>query len=134
MARSSHATIPGMDSVKKKILIAEDEKPMARALELKLDHEGYDAKAVFNGEEALALLDQEEFHLIILDLMMPKVDGFTVLAKIKEKGKILPSIVLSNLSQEEDERKARELGATKFFVKSNTPLADIVQHVKEVLQ
>lgn len=123
-----------METEKKKILIAEDEKPMAKALELKLTHEGYDAKAVFNGEEALAELEHGEFDLAILDLMMPKVDGFTVLAKLKEKGKTMPIIVLSNLSQEEDEAKARALGATKFFVKSNTPLADIVQHVREVLQ
>lgn len=119
---------------KKKILIMEDERPMAKALELKLNHEGYNAMAVFNGEDGLKLIEAENFDLLILDLMMPKVDGFTVLAKMKDLGKKLPILVLSNLSQEEDEKKARALGATQFFVKSNTPLLDIVHRVEEMLQ
>lgn len=118
----------------KKILVVEDEKPMARALELKLTHEGYNAKAVWSGQMALDALKDEDYDLMILDLMMPKVDGFAVLKKLQEKKQILPTIVLSNLSQEEDENKARKLGAKKFFVKSNTPLSTIVQEVEDMLK
>ena len=63
----------------KKILIIEDEKPMARALELKLAHAGFEVKAVFNGEEGVELLQKETYALILLDLVMPKIDGFKVL-------------------------------------------------------
>lgn len=69
----------------KKILVAEDEKPMAKAMELKLSHSGFDVKTVFNGEEALAILAQENFDLIFIDLIMPKLDGFHVLEELKKK-------------------------------------------------
>lgn len=123
-----------METKGKKILVVEDEKPMARALELKLTHVGYDVKTAFNGEMGLEILDKENFDLLILDLMMPKVDGFMVLQKLKDQGKNIPAIVLSNLSQEEDEAKARALGAKGFYVKSNTPIGDIVNHVEDMLK
>ncbi len=106
---------------------------MARALELKFSHEGFEVKVAANGEEALALVDTELFDLILLDLVMPKMNGFEVLKSLAEKGKPIPVIVLSNLSQAEDEAKVRALGAKGFFIKSNVPIADIVAHVKRVL-
>ncbi|MDP2656082.1 MAG: response regulator [bacterium] len=115
----------------KKILIMEDEKPMARALELKLTHAGFDAIAVFDGEAGMALLEKEEFGLIILDLVMPKMDGFSVLQALKDKKIDIPVIVSSNLSQPDDETRARDLGAKDFFIKSNTPIASIVEHVQK---
>jgi two-component system alkaline phosphatase synthesis response regulator PhoP len=117
----------------KKILIADDEKPIAKALELKLNHVGFLAQSVGNGEEALALLSKEKFDLLLLDLVMPKMDGFTVLEEIKKKQLAVPVIVLSNLSQAEDEAKSRALGASGFFIKSNTPIADIVAQVQKFL-
>ena len=122
-----------MAGEKYKILIAEDEKPMARALEMKLNHEGFEAKAVFNGELALESLLSEKFALVLIDLMMPKVDGFKVLETINEANLAVPVIVLSNLNQDEDEQKAKDLGAKAFFVKSNTPIAEIVNYVKKFL-
>ena len=118
----------------KKILIIEDEKPMARALELKLTHEGFEAKIVFNGESALELLEKEKFDLIVCDLVMPKVDGFKVLEALKEKKITTPVMVLTNLSQEEDEKRAKSLGAKEFFIKSNTPIANIVERITQLLK
>lgn len=120
-----------MEPSSKKILIIEDEKPLARALELKLTHEGFQVVNVSNGEVALPLLEQDEFSLIICDLMMPKIDGFKVLDFIKSKNIKTPVVVLTNLSQMEDEKRARALGASEFFVKSNTSIAKIVEYVKE---
>ena len=116
-----------------RILIVEDEKPMAHALELKLSHAGFEAHSVQNGEEAVALLKTDSFDLIILDLVMPKLDGFGVLEALSADKKSVPVIVLSNLSQEEDEKRARELGAKDFFIKSNTPIAEIVKRVQKML-
>lgn len=118
----------------KKVLIVEDERPMARALELKLTHGGYDAKAVFNGEEALAELDRQKYDLILLDLVMPVMDGFAFLAKMKERRISTPVIVATNLSQEEDLQRAKKLGTKEYFIKSNTPIAEVVRRVKSILE
>lgn len=117
----------------RKILIIEDEKPMAHALELKLTHEGLEPTVVHNGEEAILLLEKESFVLVVTDLMMPRVDGFGVLEYLQRQKSGCPSIVLSNLSQEEDRKKAIALGAKEFFVKSDTPIADIVLHIKKLI-
>jgi DNA-binding response OmpR family regulator len=116
-----------------KILVAEDERPMARALELKLSKAGYQVKLAFDGEEALQALDREKFDLLLLDLMMPKKDGFVVLVAIREKAIGLPVIVSTNLSQEEDIAKAKELGADDYFVKSNTPISKVVEYIDKLL-
>lgn len=113
-----------------KILIAEDEKAIAGALNLKLNHEGFDARVAFNGKDAIDLLQSEKFDLLILDLIMPQLDGFGVLSEIKEKGIKIPVIVASNLSQTEDISKAKEMGAVDFFIKSDTPVSEIVQKIK----
>jgi DNA-binding response OmpR family regulator len=118
-------------NIVKKILVIEDEKPLARALELKLTHEGFLVTSAANGEIALSLLKTEKFSLIISDLIMPKMDGFQVLAFINENGIKTPVIILTNLSQAEDEKRVRALGASEFFIKSNTSIAKIVEHVKE---
>lgn len=123
----------GMEQSKKKILIAEDEKPMATALQLKLTKNGFDADIAGNGEEALQKIDAGGVNLLILDLMMPKVDGFGVLTALKEKGVKIPVIVASNLSQKEDEEKAKALGAVDYFVKSNVAISDIVDKIKSHL-
>lgn len=115
----------------KKILIVEDEKPMARALELKLAHEGFAVGSATDGEQALAILAKDQIDLILLDLVLPKLDGFAVLAKLAEGRNTTPVIVLTNLSQGEDEEKAKKLGAKAFFIKSNTPIAEIVATVKQ---
>lgn len=123
-----------MAEAKRKILIAEDEKPMARALELKLNNSGYDAKAVFNGQEALDELSANKYDVVLLDLVMPILDGFTVLQKLREMEKELPPvIVLSNLGQEEDISRAKKLGAIDYFVKSNIALSEVVNHLDSVL-
>lgn len=117
----------------KRILVVEDEKPMAHALELKLIKSGFEAKAVFDGQEALDLLKKEKFDLILLDLMLPKVDGFSVLKSLKDSGTKVPVIVSSNLGQEEDVARAKSLGASGYFVKSNTAIADVISQIKKTL-
>ena len=122
------------DGNKKKILIAEDEKPMARAMELKLTSSGFDITVVGNGEDALNALAKEKFDLLLLDLIMPRKDGFAVLTELKTKPNTMPIIVLSNLSQDDDIKRSKELGATEFFIKSNTPITELVTYVKRVLK
>lgn len=115
----------------KKVLIAEDEKPMARALELKLINSGYDAKAVHNGEEVIKELKKGGYNLLLLDLIMPVLDGFGTLEKIKKEKIKIKVIVSSNLSQEDDIKKAKSLGAVDFFIKLDTPLTKVLENVKK---
>jgi len=117
----------------KTVLIAEDEKPMAKALELKLKSSGFDAHAVFNGEEVFEFIEKKTPDLILLDLMMPKMDGFEVLEQMKEKGIKAKVIVSSNLSQDEDMKRAEGLGAVGYFVKSNTSISEVVDKVMAAL-
>lgn len=119
-----------MADSQKRVLIVEDEKPLSHALELKLQHEGFETAVAQNGEECLKLIGEQKFDVVLLDLMMPVLDGFQVLERLQPKSKQLPVFVLSNLSQAEDEQRVLALGARKFFIKSDTPLGVIVDEVK----
>lgn len=116
-----------------KVLIIDDEIAMAKAIELKLKKNGVDAHAVFSGKDGLDELDSNEYNLALLDLMMPEVDGWEVLKKIKEKGLKTIVIITSNLSQQEDIAKAKDLGAVNFLVKSEMTLAGILDIVKSYI-
>ena len=114
------------------ILIVEDERALAHALELKLTHEGFTVVVATNGQECLDISAQQHFDVILLDLIMPVMDGFQVLEHLRTRPSMPAVFVLSNLSQHEDETRALALGARKFFIKSNTPLTTIVEEVKKV--
>jgi DNA-binding response OmpR family regulator len=121
---------PTPSSGKKKILIVEDEKPLAHALELKMTHEGYETTVASTGRAGLEEASSGKYDLILLDLILPEVDGFAILEGLKTK-KLKPIVVvLSNLGQDEDRKKAQEFGVKDYLVKSNVPLADIVKVVK----
>lgn len=122
-----------MSEETKRILIVEDEKAMANALRLKLEHEGFVVQMVNDGDEAKNLLADNKFDLILTDLMMPKFSGFDLLHKLKEMEENTPVVVLSNLSQSEDLEKAKKLGARDYLVKSDISLAEIVVKVKALL-
>ncbi len=119
------------EEIKKKILILEDEKPLAHALELKLTHEGFEVVTTDNGEMGISILMKEKFDLVLTDLIIPGLDGFGVLEAIKAKKLNVPVIVMTNLNQDEDKQRATELGAVDFFVKSNSTLSEIVETVKK---
>lgn len=106
---------------------------MASALKAKLEREGFVATVVSDGKQALEALHDGEFDLLILDILMPRVDGWQVLETLKEQNNAVPIVVASNLGQVEDERRARELGASDYFVKTNVPLAELVERVKKLL-
>ena len=115
---------------KGKILIVEDEHPLAHALELKFSQEGYEVVITPDGEDGLKTANAETFDMILLDLIMPKMDGFTFMEQMKKK---TPVIILSNLGQDEDKERAKKLGAAGYFVKSNTPITEIITAVKTLL-
>lgn len=120
-----------MAGTQKRVLIVEDERPLSHALELKLQHEGFATMVAQNGEECLKAINEQDFDVVLLDLVMPVIDGFQVLEQLQQKTKRPTVFVLSNLSQAEDEDRVRKLGAKKYFIKSDTPLEIIVNEVKQ---
>jgi len=118
---------------KQKILLAEDETALAQILGNKLTNSGYEVKIVSNGAEALKALEEKTFDLLILDLIMPKMDGFQVLEQITVKKIKTSVIVMSNLSQTESETRALTLGAKDFLVKSDLSLDAIIKRVTTFL-
>lgn len=117
----------------KKILIVEDEAPIAGAMQSKLLSEGFEVEIAKNGEEALESIKSNSYDLVLLDLVMPTLDGFGTLESMNSTGNMPKVIVSTNLSQPEDEERAKSLGAVDFLVKSNTSITDLVKVVKKHL-
>ena len=119
----------------KKILIAEDDKFLANAYRVKLTKSGFEVIIAYDGEEALNFLQNQIPDIILLDLVMPKKDGFTVLEEIKktERLKGIPVIVASNLGQKEDIERTKSLGADDYVVKSDMTLDQIISKINALL-
>ena len=115
-----------------RILVVEDEKPMARAMTTKLRKCGYEVEMAHDGHEGLEKVKQSPFDVILLDVMMPYMDGFAFLEELNKMDLNARIFVLSNLSQEEDRRKARELGAEKFLVKSDISINEVIEYINSV--
>lgn len=115
-----------------KILIVEDDMFLSNAYRVKLQ-EKYTIEILTNGEKILETIETFKPDLILLDLMMPTVDGFEVLKKLKKAKSSIPVIVLTNLSQVEDKDKALGLGAVDFLIKSNTSLKEIEERSSDLI-
>ena len=120
-------------SAKKRVLIAEDEKPLARALSLKLQNAGIECDVVYDGDAVKEKVLAGGYSMILMDLMMPRHDGFSILEGMKERKDSTPVVIMSNLSQDSDRNRAALSGASHYFVKSDSKLADIVEYVKKTL-
>ena len=115
------------------ILFVEDEPTIQKTLSLALTQEGYDVKNALDGEIGLKLAREIKPNLILLDLILPKMDGFEVLEELKEDDdtKDIPVIVLTNLESSQDIEKALVLGATTYLVKANYDLKEVIEKIKE---
>ena len=119
----------------KKIVFIEDEPSLQKALSMALKSEGFDVKSAFDGETGLNFVKEEKPDLVLLDLILPKMDGFTVLESIRsaEETKNIPVIVLTNLEEVGDVQKVIALGATSYLIKANYNIEDITAKIKETL-
>jgi len=118
---------------KQSILIVEDDKFLHKILVSKFQKEGFDVRGAMDGEGAIQELMTFSPSVILLDIILPKMNGFEVLWEIKSNPKTadIPVVILSNLSQEEDRRRAAEIGALDFLVKADTSINDVVARVKD---
>lgn len=124
-----------MNKNKIKILIAEDEHFLVTALKDNFKAEGYEVETASNGEEAVAKIKKEMPNIVLLDLLMPKKDGFYVLQEIKKNPecRTIPIIVLSNFGGDAEIKRALEMGADDYFVKSQHPIEEVIEKIKEYL-
>mgnify|MGYP006291090135 CR=1 FL=1 len=120
----------------KKILIVEDDKFLRELISQKLVKEGFDIAEAVDGEQAVKKVKDVDPDLILLDLILPGIDGFEVLTKIKEDPVLaeVPVIVLSNLGQKDDIEKGLNLGATDYLIKAHFTPSEIIEKVKKNLK
>lgn len=116
-----------------RILVVEDEEFLVKALVDSFEAEGYTVDAALNGEDAIKQLEKQKPDVILLDLLLPKKGGFDVLKEIKANAEwnLIPVIVLSNLGGDEQIKRALEMGADDYFVKSQHPIEEVIEKVKE---
>ncbi len=115
------------------ILIVEDDKEIRDGVEIYLRNQGYEVYKAANGLEGLQIVEQHEIHLAVLDIMMPVMDGITMLMKVRSKGYEFPVIMLSAKSEEVDKVVGLNMGADDYITKPFTPLellARISSHLR----
>ncbi len=119
-----------------KIVLVEDDMYLRKMYELGLKKAGFEIKSAENGKQGLELINTENPDLILLDVIMPELNGFEVLKQLNESGKIknYKIIILTNLGQEDDIKKAIDLGAKDFIIKSNFTINEVVKKIKKFLK
>lgn len=100
-----------------RLLLAEDEKALSKALVAILERNNYTVDAVYDGQSALDYLEMDNYDGVILDIMMPKVDGLTVLKKVREKGNLIPISLLTAKSEVDDKVEGLDAGANDYLAK-----------------
>lgn len=120
----------------KKILIIEDDKFLRELIAQKLVKEGYDIAEAVDGEKGVKAAKEEKPDLVLLDLVLPGIDGFEVLARIKGDSEIaqIPVIILSNLGQKDDIEKGLKMGAADYLIKAHFTPAEIIEKIRIVLK
>lgn len=120
----------------KKIVIVEDDKFLRELISQKLTKENYQVVEAFDGEDGIKKIKEEKPDLVLLDLILPGIDGFEVLSKMKEDTSFTntPVIIFSNLGQKEDVEKGLKLGAIDYMIKAHFTPGEIIEKVNKVLE
>lgn len=122
----------------KKVLLVEDEPFLSGMYQTKLKLEGFDVDAAADGEEALQKMREKAYDIVLLDIMMPKLNGFAVLKEMRADKKsslgTVPVIMLTNLGQKSDVEQAMELGANDYIVKAHFTPGEVVQKIKGLIK
>lgn len=118
-----------------KVLLIEDEEMLSNMYKIKFEQEGFEFIAAKDGVTGAQLAKTEKPDIILLDIIMPKMDGFAVLKKICEEteSKNIPVILLTNLGQDEDIKKGKALGAKDYLVKAELTPSQVLEKVKKFL-
>jgi len=124
-----------MAATKGKILIIEDDRYISKMYQLKLSLEGYEVQVAENGREGVDKVKEFMPDIILLDILMPELDGFEVLKIVKgdDATKDIPVLIMSNLGQEDHVDKGMKLGAIGYIVKSQYTPSKVVEKIKSVI-
>lgn len=119
-----------------KVLIIEDDKFLRELMSSKLGSEGFDIVEAVDGESGVKKMKEEKPEITLLDLILPGIDGFEALAKMKEDPITapIPVVILSNLGERDDVERGLKLGATDYLVKAHFTPNEIIKKVREVLK
>lgn len=119
----------------KKVVLVEDDQFLNKVYGVKFYGQGFEVAYLTNGKDIVETVKREKADLVVMDLMMPGVDGFQALRELKGdmQTKNIPVLVLSNLSGDEDIKTVMSLGAAKFLVKSQVDINEVVEEVKTLL-
>lgn len=120
----------------KTILIIEDDKFLRELIVKKLTQENFDVSEAIDGEEGMKKIKENLPQLVLLDLILPGIDGFEVLTKMKEDSALaqIPVIILSNLGQKDDVERGMRLGAIDYLIKAHFTPNEIIDKVKTILK
>jgi DNA-binding response OmpR family regulator len=120
----------------KTILIVEDDKFLRELIAKKLQKEGYNISEAVDGEEGIKKIKTEKPDLVLLDLILPGIDGFEVLSRMKADEELagIPVIILSNLGQREEIERGLKLGANDYMIKAHFTPREIIDKIKSVLK
>ena len=120
----------------KTILIIEDDKFLRELIAKKLVKEGYEISEAVDGEEGIKKVKEEKPDLVLLDLILPGIDGFEVLSRTKEDPVLsqIPVIILSNLGQKEDVQRGLRLGAVDYLIKAHFTPGEIIEKIRAILK
>jgi len=117
----------------KKIVIIEDELILAEALKERLSNTGYDVFVAYNGEDGLERIRKNIPDLLILDILLPGINGYDVMRKLKESDIKVPILVVSNSGQPVEIEKSQEMGVRDFIVKVDFSLDDVEKKVRSII-
>lgn len=125
-----------MTKNKKKILVVEDDPMISSMYKTKFEADGFEVFTADNGATGLELIKKEEPDIVMLDIILPQLDGFSVLEQIKKDKttKDIPAIMLTNLSTEEDKEKGKKMGALDYLVKASLTPGQISEKIKKILK
>lgn len=117
-------------------MIIEDDKFLRELIARKLEREGYEVAEAVDGEEGFKKVKAEKADLVLLDLILPGIDGFEVLSRMKKDVSVAqtPVIILSNLGQKEDVDRGLKLGAADYLIKAHFTPGEIIEKVQKVLK
>ena len=118
------------------MLLVEDDQMIVDMYKLRLEEDGFTVIITDKGSEALEIAGKEKPDIILLDIILPEIDGFAILRSLKAESstKDIPVLLLTNLSQETDQQKGIQLGAAGYFVKAQHTPADIMNEIKNILK
>jgi len=122
--------------MEKTILIVEDDKFLRELIGQKLIKEGYKTTEAIDGEDGMKKIKEEKPDLVLLDLILPGIDGFEVLSRIKDDPAFskIPVIILSNLGQKDDVEKGLKLGAVDYLIKAHFTPGEIIDKIKKAIK